>query len=291
LLALITAVSTSYAQASSGVQADASSRVEGTAATQGGASSIQTTSTTSAQANASAQAAPITVREGTAINARLVSSLDARKNKLGDRAEAEITQDVKSDSKVVLRKGTRLVGGVTHAESRAAGSSRSSLGVMFDEALLKDGQRIPVQLTIQALAISQSAARLSNSETASFGQDSGVSSSAGASGGGGLLGGALDATSGTVAGVSSSVGGAPSGVAGGVGSNVSTVVRSQGAVGGLTAAGALTSDSRGVFGIEGVSLDSSSSTNTQGTLIVSSTRDVQISSNTQLVLRASAGTN
>ena len=52
----------------------------------------------------------------------LANSLDAKKNKPGDRVEARTTQDVKQDGKVVLKKGTHLVGHVTQAQAREGSS-------------------------------------------------------------------------------------------------------------------------------------------------------------------------
>jgi len=40
---------------------------------------------------------------------------------------------------------------VTQASARANGESESSLGIVFDKAILKDGQEIPLNLGIQAL--------------------------------------------------------------------------------------------------------------------------------------------
>jgi len=57
-----------------------------------------------------------------------------------------------------------------------------------------------------------------------------------------------------------------------------------GATGGLNAAGHLTSNSQGVFGLEGMSLNSAAANSTQGSLITSSSRNVHLDSGTQLLL-------
>ena len=69
------------------------------------------------------------------------------------------------------------------------------------------------------------------------------------------------------------------------GGSLNTVARSSGAVGGLTSTGRLESNSSGVFGLEGLSLDSAASSATQGSMIVSSTKNVHLDSGTQLLLR------
>jgi hypothetical protein len=50
----------------------------------------------------------------------------------------------------------------------------------------------------------------------------------------------------------------------------------------------LSSTSTGVIGLKGLSLTSDASNSSQGSLIVSSTRNVHLDSGTQLLLRASA---
>jgi hypothetical protein len=71
------------------------------------------------------------------------------------------------------------------------------------------------------------------------------------------------------------------------GSMNSTMAHSTGAVGGLNAAGRLTSNSSGVFGLEGLSIDSTASTATQGSMIVSGMNNVHLDSGTQLLLLTS----
>jgi hypothetical protein len=223
--------------------------------------------------------------EGTMMNAALASSLDVKKNKPGDRIEARTTQDVKQDGKVVLRKGTRLVGHVTEAQVRAKDQTQSELGVAFDHAELRDGQQVPLNASIQALAAAQSSAQASAGDDDLIASGGGGAAAGGAGavrGGAGLAGGALRTTSGTVGGVGSGVGGTANGV---VGSGVNAAGHTTGVVGGLNAGGALESNSRGVFGLDGLSLNSSASSATQGSMIVSSTRNVHLESGTQMVLQ------
>jgi len=76
------------------------------------------------------------------IDATLANSLDVKKNKPGDRIEARTAQDVKQDGKVVLKKGTRLVGHVTEGQARSKEQAQSQLGIVFDHAFTSDGQEI-----------------------------------------------------------------------------------------------------------------------------------------------------
>jgi hypothetical protein len=279
-----------YAQASAGVQASGSAQSQTGVSGQSSRSGVQASvsDATSAQAKTSADAGKnaIALSDGTTMNAALKGSLDAKKSKVGDRVEAETTQDVKENGKVVLRKGTRLVGHVTEVQAHEKGEAKSELGVAFDRAELRNGQQMPVSASIQALASAQAAAQASASsaDDDAFAGGSGAVSAAGAGAarGGGLVGGTLRSTSSTVSSVGSGVGSAASGAAGGT---VNAATHSTDAVGGLNANGMLASNSRGVFGLDGMSLDAAAASATQGSMIVSNTRNVHLDSGTQMVLR------
>src|SRR4029077_11029599 len=116
---------------------------------------------------------------GTAFNAALTSPIDSKKCKPGDPVNAHSTEAAKSDGKTVIPKGAKLVGHVTQASARAKGESESSLGIMFDKAILKDGREIPLNVGIQAIASAQSGASAAGSEMDSMG---GVGTSAAGSG-------------------------------------------------------------------------------------------------------------
>jgi hypothetical protein len=57
-----------------------------------------------------------------------------------------------------------------------------------------------------------------------------------------------------------------------------------GAVGGLNSAGQLTSNSRGVFGLNGLNLNSAASNATQGSVITSTGKNVHLDSGTRMLL-------
>jgi hypothetical protein len=93
---------------------------------------------------------------GTSINAALSSPVDAKKAKEGDAVTARTTEPAKSHGNAVLPKGTELVGHVTIASARSKGDAESVLGITFDKAVLKNGQEIPLNGRIRALASGQS---------------------------------------------------------------------------------------------------------------------------------------
>jgi len=270
------------AQGSASVQGGASAQSQTSVqANRSGADASRTGSaSTSASANEDGSSAGIS--NGTKIEATLTSSLDAKKNKSGDRVEARITQDVRENGKVVLKKGTHLVGHVTQAQARASGQSQSQLGIVFDHAVLKNGQQIPFNGRIQALAVAQS------SVAAGAGYDDVMASGGGmgavsgtARGGGGLVGGVASTAGATAGGVTNTASATP------VNAGGTLNARSTGAVGGLTSEGRLASNSSGVFGLQGLSIDSAASSGAEASMIVSSTRNVHLDSGTQMLLSAS----
>jgi len=281
MLGTLTAVAqtSGYGQAGASAQTQTSAQANKSGAQASGSGAASTT----ASANAGSSAASIS--SGTKIDATLASSLDAKKSKVGDRVEARTTQDVKQDGKVVLKKGTRLVGHVTQAQARAAGQTQSQLGVAFDHAILAGGQEVPFNATIQALAAARSSAAAATGaeDTMPSGGAMGGMQGSARGNGGGLVGGVTStagAATGTVVNTASSVSSTAGGTAG-------TTARSTGAVGGLTSTGRIASDSSGVFGLEGLSLDSAATSATQGSLIVSQTKNVRLESGTQILLSAS----
>jgi hypothetical protein len=106
--------------------------------------------------------------------------------------------------------------------------------------------------------------------------------------GGGLAGGVASTANATAGPATGAVMNTASTVPVNAGSSLKTATHSSGAVGGLSANGRLTSNSSGVFGLEGVSINSAASNATQGSMIVSSTRNVHLDSGTQLLLRTNA---
>src|SRR5580704_3487093 len=138
------------------------------------------TSATAAEGNNSAS-----VSNGTKIDATLATSLDAKRSKAGDEVEVRTEEDIKQDGKVVLKKGTHLVGHVTQAQARAKGQTQSQLGIVFDHAVLKNGERVPFSASIQALASAQTAASTGSDDMLASG--GGMGAMRGTARGGGSL--------------------------------------------------------------------------------------------------------
>jgi hypothetical protein len=282
----IMAVGTAAAQSSASVQSGTSAQSQGSVQTNksGAQASGSGSASTSTSASANAGNSSVEISSGTKIDATLATSLDAKKNKPGDRVEARAAQDVKQDGKVVLKKGTRLVGHVTEAQARTKEQAQSQLGIVFDQALMANGQEFPLNATIQALAATRSSADAAAGSDDVMASGGGMGSMSGATrGGGGLLGG-VTSTAGATGGAVMNTAGSASGNAGGT---LNAATHSTGAVGGLTSTGRLASNSSGVFGLEGLSINSAASSTTQASMIVSPTKNVHLDSGTQMLLSVS----
>lgn len=280
------------AQTNASAQAGASTQTETTSRTSNSSTQISgngaAATSSSASANAKAGNNSASLAEGTKIDAALATSLDAKRSKVGDEVEVRTEQDIKQDGKIVLKKGTHLVGHVTEAQARAKGQTESQLGVVFDHAVLKNGQQIPFSASIVAMASTQSAAAPSTGAGEMVDSGAGMSTMQGSTHSGSLVGGVAstaNATAGTATGTVMNTASTSSVSAGGA---MNAVTRSPGAVGGINSMGQLSSNSSGVFGMEGLSLNSAASNATQGSMIVSSTKNVHLDSGTKLLLRTNA---
>jgi hypothetical protein len=274
-------VGTAAAQSSASVQSNTSAQTQTSAQTDKSGAQASSSGPASTAASASAGKSSADISDGTKIDATLANSLDAKKNKVGDPVEARAAQDAKQDGKVVLKKGTRLIGHVTQAQARTKGQAESQLGIVFDHARLSNGQEVPINLTIQALAAAQSTAAAAAGPDEALASGGGMGSMSGtARSGGGLVGGAASTAGATAGGIVNTAGS----VSGNAGGTLSGATQSAGAVGGLTSAGRLSSNSSGVFGMQGLSINSAASSATQGSLIVSSTKNVHLDSGTQMLM-------
>jgi hypothetical protein len=224
--------------------------------------------------NKGAQAAAVSqLKSGSSIHATLEKPVDARKNKPGDQVVAKTSEDVKSEGKVVIPRGSKIVGHVTEVKAREKGQAESAVGVVFDHAVLKDGSQIPLSLAVQAVGSGAATAQaeddslMSSGNTAAMGSVNGAGSSMTRTGGG-VVGGVRSTTGGLV------------NTAGSVGA--ATVYTATGA--GTGASSSLNSNSQGVVGLRGLSLASSASSFNSGTF-TSQNSNVHLDSGTQMILR------
>jgi len=280
------------AQSQTGAQAGAQG--SGQASVEAGKTQAQASSSTSASSSASAQngEATASLASGSAFNAALSSPIDSKKCKPGDPVNAKTTEAAKSDGKTVIPKGSRLVGHVTQASARSKGESESALGIVFDRAILKDGREVPLNATIQAIASAENTASVAGADLDTMGGAGATAAGSGMSGGRGALGGVTSTAggaTGTVTNTAANVGGAAGGAVHSTTNAAGSVAgASKGAVGGLNAAGQLSSNSQGVFGLNGLNLNAAASNATQGSVITSAGKNVHLDSGTRMLLVSSA---
>lgn len=214
---------------------------------------------------------------GTTINATLAKPVDSKKAKPGDEVVATTSKDVKANGKVLIGRGSKLIGHVTQAQARGEGNANSSLSILFDHAVLKDGQQVAVKSVVQALARPTTSANSTmDGDVDPLARGTAAGNGAVRSGGGGLLGGA-SSTAGVATGAV-----ANSGVigTGATNSSLSSVGNS-----GRELQGALNSSSTGVIGLNDLSLAAAAANSTQGSVISSTSRSVHLDSGTQMLLR------
>ena len=286
----MSAVAQSQTGRQAGAQASSQTSVQAgqtQAQASGGASASTAVSAQNGQANGS-------VASGTAFNAELSSPVDSKKCKPGDAVNAHTTEAVKSEGKTVIPKGSKLVGHVTQASARAKGESESALGIVFDKAILKNGQEIALSAGIQAIAAAQSGVSGAGSDLDAMGGMGSSAAGSGKAGGRGAVGGVTSAAGGavgTVTNTAANVGGAAGGaVTTAANAGGSVTGASKGAVGGLNAAGQLASNSQGVFGLNGLNLSAAASNATQGSVITSAGKNVHLDSGTRMLLVSQAQT-
>jgi hypothetical protein len=209
------------------------------------------------------------LQAGSTMQAELTKPLDARKNKVGDSVIAKTIHDVTSGGRVVVPKGSKLVGHVTEVRTQTKDQAGSALGIAFDHAMLKNGTKFPVSLTVQAIGHAQASTPAGDDEMMAAGAGAMGSSTAHTSGGG-LLNGAATTTGRAV---------------NTAGNTAGAVTNTTGSVSGQLASGSLTSTSQGVVGIRGVSLSADASNSTHSSVITSNGGNVHLDSGTEMVLR------
>ncbi len=96
------------------------------------------------------QRPPISFTPGTVIRAELDKTIDAKKAKVGDQVSAKTTDDLKSSPPNLTPKGSRIIGHVAEVTPHQ-GSSPSTLGIVFDKLVLKDGSEMSLPAKIQAI--------------------------------------------------------------------------------------------------------------------------------------------
>jgi hypothetical protein len=219
---------------------------------------------------------------GSSVNAVLTKPIDSRRSKPGDPVSARTTQNARTEGGATIPKGSTLIGHVSDAHAATEGQAASSMAIVFDKAVTRDGHEIALRnVGIQAVAAAQTSVASSAGDAGAM---TGAAGGAGMNRGGGLLGRTTGAVGGTV--------GSGLGAAGGVGSLAGGAAGSlqagPGAMGGLDATGMLTSGSTGVFGLRGLSLSGGAAGAAMGSVMTSSGKSVHLDQGTRFLLSSQA---
>ena len=88
---------------------------------------------------------------GTCLVVELSKSLNAKKLQPGDRVTAKVIQAVIVSGKVVIPRGSKLIGNVTEIKARSKEDPESRLGIIFAKVMVKHGTELSLAAIVQAL--------------------------------------------------------------------------------------------------------------------------------------------
>jgi hypothetical protein len=203
------------------------------------AASAESRTTTAAEASAKQAGSQEMsgVRAGTKIDAELVSAIDAKTAKPGDRVESRVLKNVKQNGRVVVHKGDLLVGRVTQARADAAGKAGSQMNVAFDHLAGASGE-VPLHTVLTSIistdAEQQAQAGLGSDPMLESMPAGGAMGGGGGARGGGMLGGvgsAVGSTVGATAGAMGSVAGSAGSTVGNAGGTLGAATRTSAGAG------------------------------------------------------------
>ncbi len=164
--------------------------------------------------------------EMSSVTGELQGKLDAKNAKVGDRVILKTTEKVQTSDGTVIPRGTRLVGRITHVQTRDSSHAVSQLAIAFDRAELKNGQSLAIHTLIRGVNPSPGVMTMNSDNQMSAVNDplSGGATTGGAGGGrgghggggqSGVLGGAMQKTTTTTSSVNDRIGATANGDTGG----------------------------------------------------------------------------
>jgi hypothetical protein len=196
-----------------------------------------------------------------AIPATLAKSIDSKKVKAGDEIDAKLSVSLTGPSGMKIPEGSKIIGHITEAKSKAKGDSASSLTFAFEKLVVKNGQEMPLKAVAQAIGMP------ANVAAAAFPESGGPNSQPSGAG----VGSSRSAASGAAgAGRSGSPASDPSSSAGGEPGSSGTAGN-----------GRLPDNATGVVGMKGLTLNSEAN----AAVVSSDSKSVKLDEGTQLLLR------
>jgi hypothetical protein len=212
----------------------------------------------------SAQAAPNHFPSGVTLPAELSKSIDSKKAKQGDKVEAKLATDLLSNGKVVVPRDSKLYGHITDAKAHSKESPDAKVTIAFDRIAIKNGQEMPLQASIQAIARPLNYNNVAGSPMSESGGMPQSSPPSAPNGSGGMSGPSSNPYP---------TGSRPSAPADSTAGNTANTNSNSNV--------ALEAQSQGVVGMKGVSLSSSG----QDSVISSNDENVHLDSGTQMILK------
>lgn len=236
-----------------------------------------TPNTSSAQpAPSSTAGAPARIAPGSVIPVELAKSVNAKKARTGDEVVTKVTADLRNNAGTILvPKDTEVLGHVTEAQARTKEQKESQLAIVFDKAVLKNGETMQMPMSIQAIIAPPNQNNAANSQPSS-GYPEG---SGGGSPSPGMPAGSSRGASAQGNSSQPSMGGAGGGAA-----QPSTPQASGNPSSGSQARPPITGDTKGVIGISNLSLSAASDPK-QGSVVSSEKNNVKLEGGTFLLLR------
>lgn len=141
----------------------------------------------------------VDLQSDTQIAAQLQGTLDVKKAHPGDQIVLKTTQAVKQNGRVVVQKGSKLIGHVTEVQQKAKADASSKIGVLFDHLQNSGGGTMPITASIMSITQARTAASVADDmqmDTAAM--TSTRASTASSGGSSGLLGGVGNTVGGVV---------------------------------------------------------------------------------------------
>ncbi len=212
------------------------------------------------------------LENGSPIHVALTKAIDSNKVKQGDTVTARTIQPTNANGKTVIPSGAIIEGHITQASSSGKGASFSTVGIVFAKATLKNGEQMPLNVTVEAIALPQT----SVTGPANPGTDT-------APLGDGAPQGGADRQAGKPVAMPPSPPSVPDTV-GNVETNNANNSARRTTTGGLNDNGQLLDNSRGVYGLRGIGLAMQANGKEQAAVITSTGKEVHLTSGTQLLL-------
>jgi len=103
------------------------------------------------------------------IPATLLKSIDAQKTRTGDEVSALTGEVVKAEGRIIVPKGSKLMGHIVEVKERSDDQPISQIVLTFDRAVLKDGKEIPLTASIASISRPQGTAAPSDAGAGDLG--------------------------------------------------------------------------------------------------------------------------